>query len=113
MYFSSATAERFQLNLVRWRFISNIYHMPEISRPIIGHCYYKTYTEIKVTRTIHILSYVKILRTTVADPDPYVFGPPGSVSQRYLRILLSTAKIVRKTWIPTVLCLLYDFLSLI
>ncbi len=75
MYFSSATAERFQLNLVRWRFIYKIYHMPEISPPIISHYYYKAHTEIKVTRTIHIISYVKILRTTVADPDPYVFGP--------------------------------------
>jgi hypothetical protein len=68
MYFSSATAERFQLNLIRWRFIYKSFHMPEISRPIIGHLYYKAHTEMKVTRTIHFKSsYVKILRTTVAN----------------------------------------------
>jgi hypothetical protein len=40
------------------------------------------------------------------DPDPYVFGPPGSgsVSQRHgSGSLYHQAKIVRKTLIPTVL----------
>jgi hypothetical protein len=58
--------------------------------------------------------------TIVADPDPsdpYVFGPPGSgagpSSQRYgSRSFYHQAKIVRKTLIPTVLWLLFDFLSL-
>ncbi len=51
------------------------------------------------------------------DPDPYVFGPPGSgfgttISQKYgSGSFYRQAKIVRKTLIPTVLCLLYDFLS--
>ncbi len=42
------------------------------------------------------------------DPEPHVFWPPesGSVS------LYHQAKIVRKTLIPTVLRLRYDFLSL-
>jgi hypothetical protein len=42
-------------------------------------------------------------------------GPPGSVSQRYgygSGSFYHQAKIVRKTLIPTVLRLLYDFLSM-
>jgi hypothetical protein len=35
----------------------------------------------------------------VADPDPYVFGPPGSISGSFY----NQAKIVRKTLILTVL----------
>jgi hypothetical protein len=38
---------------------------------------------------------VEIYLRSVPDPDPYVFGPPGSVCHQ--------AKIVRKTLIPTVL----------
>ncbi len=52
-------------------------------------------------------------------PDAYVFGPPGSgsASQRYgsgsgSRSFYHQAKIVRKTLIPTVLWLLFYFLSL-
>jgi hypothetical protein len=62
------------------------------------------------------------LGTSVAYPDPsdpYVFGPHGSririhESQVWIRIriLLSSSKIVRKTLIPTVFLLLFDFLSL-
>ncbi len=60
------------------------------------------------------------LRNSVADPDPsdpYVFGPPGSVSgsisQRHgSGFFYRQAKIVRKTMIPTVLLILFDFLSL-
>jgi hypothetical protein len=58
-------------------------------------------------------------KSNVADPDPYIFGPPGSRSgsdsQRYgsgSGSFYHHAKIVRKTWIPTVLLLLFDFLSL-
>jgi hypothetical protein len=45
----------------------------------------------------------------VADPDPYVFGPPGygSGPDPYHQ-----AKIVRKTLIPTVFLIRFDFLSL-
>jgi hypothetical protein len=57
--------------------------------------------------------------TSVADTDPYVFGPPGSRSESVSQIFGSgsesfgnQAKIVRKTLIPTVLLLLLDFLSL-
>ncbi len=57
---------------------------------------------------------------SVADPDPsdpYVFGPPGSesgsISQRHgSGSFYHQAKIVRKTLIPTVLLLLFDFLFL-
>jgi hypothetical protein len=53
------------------------------------------------------------------DPDPYVFGPPGSgsVGQRYgSGFFYRQAKTVRKTLIPTVsvFChffMSYDFLS--
>jgi hypothetical protein len=57
----------------------------------------------------------------VPDPDPsdpYVFGPlgsgSGSTSQRYGSASGSFyhAKIVRKTLIPAVLCLLFDFFIL-
>ncbi len=42
--------------------------------------------------------------TSVADPDPHVFGPPvsGSTSLRY-GSFYHHAKIVRKTLIPTIL----------
>ena len=55
------------------------------------------------------------------DPDPHVFGPPGSgfTSQRYGSGSFSGsgsfyhhAKIVRKTLIPTIFLLFFDFLSL-
>ncbi len=63
---------------------------------------------------------VRICWVSVADPDPsdpYVFGPPGSgsISQRYRYgsgSFYNQAKIVRKTEIPTVLWLLFNFLSL-
>jgi hypothetical protein len=61
------------------------------------------------------------------DPDPYVFGPPGSgsinqrygsgsgsINQRYRsgsRSFYHHAKRVRKPLIPTALWLLFDFLS--
>jgi hypothetical protein len=56
------------------------------------------------------------VQSSVRDPDPHVFGPPGSgsTSQRYgsgSRSFCHQAKIVRKTLIPTVLYLLLDFLS--
>jgi hypothetical protein len=49
-----------------------------------------------------------ILRSSVEDPDPSdpFFGPPGSGS------FYHQAKIIRKTLIPPVLRLLFDFLSL-
>ncbi len=56
---------------------------------------------------------------SIADPDPYVFGPPGSGSVSQCQLYGSgsgsfyhQAKIVRKTFIPNVGPLLYDFLSL-
>ncbi len=55
--------------------------------------------------------------TSVADPDPYVFGPPGSrygtISKKYgSGSFYGQAKIVRKTLIPTNLCLFHDFFYL-
>ncbi len=73
---------------------------------------------------------VALLFNSVADPDPhpnldtqdpYVLGPPGSASGSINQrsgsesgsgSFYHQAKIVRKTLIPCVLCLLYDFLSL-
>ncbi len=47
-----------------------------------------------------------LVLNSAADPDPYVFGPPGSGS------FYNQAKKVRKTLIPTVLGLFFDILSL-
>ncbi len=55
------------------------------------------------------------LVNSVADlnpQDPYVFGPQGSGSGTCSGSFYNQAKIVRKPLIPTVLWLLYDFLSL-
>jgi hypothetical protein len=49
---------------------------------------------------------VLLALSSVADPDPYVFGPPGSgsVSTMYgSRSFYHQAKIVKKTFIPAVL----------
>jgi hypothetical protein len=50
-----------------------------------------------------------IARLSVADPDPHVFGPPGSgaisQTQRYgsgSGSIYHQAKVVRKTLIPTI-----------
>ncbi len=66
--------------------------------------------------------------TSVEDPDPYVFGPPGSasesVSHKYgsgsgcssrcsSRSFHHQANIVRKTLISSVLWLFYDFLTVL
>jgi hypothetical protein len=67
----------------------------------------------------HILPEHHVLRS-VADPDPHVFGPPGSgsTSQRYgsgsgscsgSGFFYHHAKIVRKTLIPTTLLLFLTF----
>jgi hypothetical protein len=65
---------------------------------------------------------VLIVLSSVADPnpdpsDPYVFGPPGSgsINQRHgsgFGSFYHQTKIVRKSLIPTVLLLLFNFLSL-
>ncbi len=54
--------------------------------------------------------YIRSIKclSSVADPDEYVLGPSGSWSWSFYH----HAKIVRKTLIPTVLWLLYGFLSL-
>ncbi len=62
-----------------------------------------------------------MLTPCVADPDPYVFEPPGSrsgsISLRYgsgsgFGSFYHQAKIIRKTLIPSALWLLFDFLYL-
>jgi hypothetical protein len=58
--------------------------------------------------------YYSIPVSSVADPETYVFGPPGSGSAGQKSGSGSfhhQAKIVRKNLIPAVLWLLYDFLS--
>ncbi len=58
------------------------------------------------------LSFFILLESSVADPDPYNFGPPGSesISQRCgSGSFYHQARIVRKTLIPTVLWLFIDF----
>ena len=67
---------------------------------------------VPVSHTIYFL----YLSCRVPDPDPHVFGPPGSgsISQRYefgSGSFCQQAMIVRKALI-TVLCLVLDFLSL-
>jgi hypothetical protein len=68
----------------------------------------------------HSQGYGAKMRISVVDPDPYDFGPPGSGSVSH-RIrsprsqspgssIIKQNK-VRKPWIPTVLRLLYAFLS--
>jgi hypothetical protein len=62
---------------------------------------------------IKFLQKFCIIVSSVADPDPYVFGPPGSGSvnqiQRYgsgsgwTRSFYHQGKLVSKTLIPTVL----------
>jgi hypothetical protein len=57
-----------------------------------------------------------MMTSSVADPDPHVFGPPGSgsSSQRYgsgSGSFYHHAKIVRKTLIPSFFTL-FDFSSL-
>ncbi len=58
-----------------------------------------------------LVSQVGKLKSSVADPDPdppdpHVFGPSGSISQRYgsgSGSFYHHAKIVRKTLMPTIL----------
>jgi hypothetical protein len=59
-------------------------------------------------RLFFIDNFFTRYRSSVADPDPFVFGPPGSGSGSFYHQL----KIVRKPSITTVLLLLFDFLSL-
>jgi hypothetical protein len=58
-----------------------------------------------------------VIWCSVPNPDPHAFRPPGSRSTSQKDpdpdpYLYHQEKIVRKTLIPTVLCLLLDFLSL-
>ncbi len=71
---------------------------------------------IKITR--HVQDVTGLQKSSVADPDPnpepHVFGPPGSGStgQRYgsgSRLFYHHAKIVRKTLIPTILWFFLTF----
>ncbi len=86
-----------------------------------GKCTFKKYDfpSLKNDEKISLKSTVPNIQNSVPDPnldpDPHVFGPPGSgsTSQRYgSGSFYHQAKIVRKTLIPIVLWLLLDFLSL-
>ncbi len=55
---------------------------------------------------------IRTQESSVADPDPYVFEPPGSGFISPEPILLSSSKNRKKNLDPSVLWLLYDFLSL-
>jgi hypothetical protein len=56
--------------------------------------------------------YVRLLKTSVPDPDPHVFGPPGSGStnQRYPSIIM--LKNSKKNLDSFYFVTLFDFLSL-
>jgi hypothetical protein len=102
-------------------------HFPHIYRK---KKYARMYEQAHFLLSVHMLTsspvlfapVLSYLRSRVADPDPkdpYVFGPPrsasGSINQRYgsgSGSFYHQAKIVRKALMPTVLWLLYDFLSL-
>ncbi len=69
---------------------------------------------IILTQSIQDSLWHHTIISSVADPDTYVFRPPGSrsISQRYgsgssSRSFCHQAKIFRKTLIPTVLWLLF------
>ncbi len=79
--------------------------------------------QTRIHSTVLVRTYIFYLSScSVADPnpdplDPYEFGSPGSasgsISQRYVSgSFYHQAKIVRKTLIPIVLWLLYDFMYL-
>jgi hypothetical protein len=53
-------------------------------------------------------TYILRLKSIVVDPDPYVFGPPGSGSGSDHSMIKKNSK---KTLNSTVLRLFYDFLS--
>jgi hypothetical protein len=69
--------------------------------------------EIGVALRFQAAQRTKLVNSVAApgpNPDPsnpYVFGPSGSGSGSFYH----QAKVVRKTCIPTVLLLLFDFLS--
>ena len=57
--------------------------------------------------------FPELQTSSVADPDPHVFGLSGSTSQRYgSGSFYHHAKIVRKTLIPNIFVTLFEFLSL-
>jgi hypothetical protein len=68
------------------------------------------WSTVRLSNTALIFS--NTVELSVADPDRYVFGPPGSWPLVRGMDPDHQAKIVRKPLIPTVLWLLYDFLSL-
>jgi hypothetical protein len=77
-----------------------------------------TVTKDHSTESVVLHSERRLLEEgNVQVPDPYVCGPPGSgsISTMYgsgSGSFYNQAKIIRKTLIPTVLRLLYDFFYL-
>jgi hypothetical protein len=60
---------------------------------------------IAFTAFLYLRKYLTIGLISVADPDPHVFGPPGSGSRSFCH----HAKTVRKTLIPSILWLFLNF----
>ncbi len=106
----------------RWREWRTWSRPPRIRRPApsdaaqTGGSYQNRQKLLPHAKEIYLKSYVG---HSVADPDPYVFGPSGSGSvSRKCRSGSGSgschhqAKIVRKTLISTVLWLFYYLLSM-
>jgi hypothetical protein len=74
--------------------------------PISKEFFYKNNSTEKKILPWPTKTFGDVLAGSVADPDPHVFGPPGSgpISQRYgSGSFYHHVKIVRKTLIPTIL----------
>jgi len=69
---------------------------------------FRSWYRNKPVLRIGIRIWIRRIHLFLGLPDPH----PDPISQRYVSGAFYQAKIVRKTLIPTVLWLLYDFLSL-
>ncbi len=79
----------------------------------IGRFFLSFWGIFHVLKVTLIARSFKHFKQCCGSRSVHVFGPSGSVSQRYgSGTFYHQAKIVRKTLISTVLWLLYDFLSL-
>ncbi len=81
--------------------------------------FFYEYNFFSLDSLINLEQKILTLGNSVADPEPdpypYLFGPPGSGSNSTRSgsgSFYHQAKIVRKTFIPAVLFLLYNLLSL-
>ncbi len=65
-------------------------------------------TELMLGKDDRPRNFLNFFGAVLSVADPYVWGPPGVGSGSFCH----QAKILRKTLIPTVLFILFDFLSL-